>query len=119
MEPWGLVVNEAAACGLRCWSPTGPAASRPSSPTRPGRPAGGSTRVDEAAIAAALAWMAGLPEADRAAMGRRAAEVVAGVGPGAVRRGDDRGARGSPSTAARAGGRPPSPARPSTTELAS
>lgn len=86
-EPWGLVVNEAAACGLpllvsdragcvETFVPDGPA------PTgRRFDPA------DEGALAAALAWVAALPDTERRPLGARAAEIARAWGPERFARG--------------------------------
>jgi 1,2-diacylglycerol 3-alpha-glucosyltransferase len=81
MEPWGLVVNEAAACGL----PLLISARAGCVETLVPDPIGTTGRrfdpdsVSE--ITDALRWMANTPEADRLAMGRRASEVVGCWGP--------------------------------------
>jgi glycosyltransferase involved in cell wall biosynthesis len=81
LEPWGLVVNEAAACGLPllisdragCVDTLVP----PSEPTTGARFDPRSS--DE--ITVCLRWISALPEPERRAMGRRAAEAVAPWGP--------------------------------------
>jgi glycosyltransferase involved in cell wall biosynthesis len=87
LEPWGLVVNEAAACGLPLLvseragcaetlvPEDGPATGRRFDP------------ADEDVLAASLTWMAGLPDAERGRLGRRAAAVVAEWGPERFARG--------------------------------
>jgi len=96
MEPWGLVVNEAAACGLPLLVSDRAGCVETLVP----EPAGTTGRRfrprDEADLAASFAWMAGLPEAERLAIGRRAAGVVAEWGP-------DRFARGTAEALALAG----------------
>ena len=81
MEPWGLVVNEAAASG----SPLLVSDRAGCVETLVPDPVGATgMRFDPAnpsQITSALRWMAGLPEARRVAMGRHAAEVVASWGP--------------------------------------
>jgi glycosyltransferase involved in cell wall biosynthesis len=83
MEPWGLVVNEAAACALPllvsdragCVDtlvPLGPPETNTGARFDP-------RSQDE--IAARLQWIAGLPDAARQALGQRAAEQVAHWGP--------------------------------------
>jgi 1,2-diacylglycerol 3-alpha-glucosyltransferase len=80
-EPWGLVVNEAAACGLPlivseaagCAETLVP---EPSGTTGWRFPAG-----EETALSKRLIEMAGLAAADRHAMGRRAREAAAPWGP--------------------------------------
>ena len=94
VEPWGLVVNEAAACGLaaaRLRAARG--ASRRWSPSRRAPPA---RRFDPLDVERAdrRARLDGRPAGGRTlAMGRRAAEVVADWGPDRFARGDARGAR--------------------------
>jgi 1,2-diacylglycerol 3-alpha-glucosyltransferase len=81
LEPWGLVVNEAAACGLPllvsdragCVDTLVPL----SDPTTGAR----FDPHDENEIAARLLWMSRLCESERRAMGRRAAEQVSDWGP--------------------------------------
>jgi glycosyltransferase involved in cell wall biosynthesis len=80
-EPWGLVVNEAAACGLPllvsdragCVETFVPDGREPTGvrldPT------------DEESMAGAMAWVAGLPEGERQTLGRRAAAVAREWGP--------------------------------------
>lgn len=86
-EPWGLVVNEAASAELPLLvsSRAGCAATLvPDSPLATG------ARFDPLEtddLAAKLCWMAGLPEDERRAMGRRAAEVVGDWGPQRFARG--------------------------------
>ena len=81
-EPWGLVVNEAAASGLPLLvsSRAGCAATLVPEP-RTGRPAAGSIPLDVEEMTSKLAWMASLPAEDRRADGPRAAEVVSHWGP--------------------------------------
>lgn len=81
-EPWGLVANEAAACGLPLLLSNRAGCSETLVP-------GGSSSsgrrfdpLDGESITTALAWMAGQSEHDRRAMGDRAAEIVAQWGPG-------------------------------------
>ncbi len=81
MEPWGLVVNEAAACGLPllvsdragCVDTFVPEGSPIT-----GRRLDGN---DVASMAEALAWMAGLPEGERAKLGKNAAAIARKWGP--------------------------------------
>ena len=81
MEPWGLVVNEAAATGLPLLVSDRAGCVETLVP----EPAGTTGRRfdphDPAAITAALAWMATLPDPERMAMGARAAAVVGEWGP--------------------------------------
>ncbi len=81
MEPWGLVVNEAAASGLPLLVSDRAGSVETLVPGPDGTTGRRFGPGDESGMAAALAWMAGLPEADRSAMGRRAAEVVGEWGP--------------------------------------
>ena len=87
MEPWGLVANEAAACGLPLLisDRAGCAETLVPDPT-------GTTgrRFDPSSvreISASLAWLAGMPEDERRTMGRRAAAVVSEWGPDRFARG--------------------------------
>jgi glycosyltransferase involved in cell wall biosynthesis len=81
MEPWGLVVNEAAACGLPllvseragCVDTLVPL-SEPASGAR-----FDPERTDE--IVVCLRWVAGLPQPARQTLGQRASELVAPWGP--------------------------------------
>jgi len=80
-EPWGLVVNEAAAAELPLLvsSRAGCAATLvPDSPLATG------ARFDPLEVddmTAKLCWMAGLPDDERRALGQRAAEIVGDWGP--------------------------------------
>lgn len=87
MEPWGLVVNEAAASGLPLLVSDRAGCSETLVPDD-GPPTGRRFDPrDEDMLAASLAWMASLPEAERAKLGRRAAEVVGDWGPERFARG--------------------------------
>jgi glycosyltransferase involved in cell wall biosynthesis len=80
-EPWGLVVNEAAACGLPLLVSN--RAGCVETFVTEGKHSTG-FRIDGRdveAMAEALHRIANLPEMERAAMGRRAAEVAAAWGP--------------------------------------
>ena len=81
MEPWGLVVNEAAACGLPLLVSDRAGCVETFVP----EPAGTTGRRfdprDVRELAGALARMASLPDDERRGMGRRAAEVAALWGP--------------------------------------
>jgi glycosyltransferase involved in cell wall biosynthesis len=81
MEPWGLVVNEAAACGLPLLVSDRAGCVETLVPEPSGMTGRRLDPDDTDAMAAAMAWMAGLGEAERARMGRRAAEVVGEWGP--------------------------------------
>jgi 1,2-diacylglycerol 3-alpha-glucosyltransferase len=87
MEPWGLVANEAAACGLPlllsdragCAETLVPGGSETS-----GR------RFDPSftsEITSSLSWLAELPEGERQSMGQRAASIVSRWGPDRFARG--------------------------------
>jgi 1,2-diacylglycerol 3-alpha-glucosyltransferase len=82
LEPWGLVVNEAAACGLPLLVSDRAGCVETLVPDPDGTTGRRFDPRDEEAIADGLAWMAGLDEAERSNMGRRAAGVVADWGPG-------------------------------------
>jgi 1,2-diacylglycerol 3-alpha-glucosyltransferase len=86
-EPWGLVVNEAAACGLPllvsdragCVGTFVPETGPPTGFRLNGR--------DAQSMTAALSRMAKLPEQARKTMGRRAAEIASEWGPERFARG--------------------------------
>jgi 1,2-diacylglycerol 3-alpha-glucosyltransferase len=81
MEPWGLVANEAAACGLPLLLSDRAGCAETLVPDPPGTTG---RRFDPSHVedlAEQLHWMASLPETERAAMGRRAHEVVSRWGP--------------------------------------
>ncbi|CAN5655938.1 glycosyltransferase family 4 protein [soil metagenome] len=80
-EPWGLVVNEAAACGLPLLVSERAGASLTLVPDPPGTTGRRFDPLNPSDLAGALGWMAGLPESDRQVLGRRAAEIVADWGP--------------------------------------
>jgi 1,2-diacylglycerol 3-alpha-glucosyltransferase len=87
MEPWGLVVNEAAACGLPllvsdrcgCVETFVPEVGESTGLRLAGR--------DVEGMAASLHWMANLPDPERLAMGRRATAIAAEWGPERFARG--------------------------------
>jgi 1,2-diacylglycerol 3-alpha-glucosyltransferase len=81
MEPWGLVVNEAAACGLPLLVSDRAGCVESLVPDPPGTTGRRFDPRVEDDLTAALAWMSGTSEADRLVMGRRAAEVVGRWGP--------------------------------------
>jgi 1,2-diacylglycerol 3-alpha-glucosyltransferase len=97
LEPWGLVVNEAAACGLPLLVSERAGCVETLVPDGAGRRF---NPFDESAIAECLGWLTGLPRDQRAAMGRCAAENVAGWGP-------ERFARGTMEAIRIAADRPP------------
>ncbi len=81
MEPWGLVVNEAAACGLPLLVSERAGCAETLVPDH-GPPTGRRFDPrDEDLLAASLTWIASLPERERATLGRNAAAVVADWGP--------------------------------------
>ena len=82
MEPWGLVVNEAAACGLPLLvsDRAGCVETLVPEPGRDHRRAG-STRATSRRWPPRWPGWPGCPSDERRAMGRRAAEVVADWGP--------------------------------------
>lgn len=87
MEPWGLVCNEAAACGLPLLISNRAGCVEllvPDTPRSTGRRFNPLSVPD---IADGLAWVAGLPETERRAMGRRAESVVSEWGPDRFARG--------------------------------
>lgn len=80
-EPWGLVANEAAACGLPLLVSEHAGCARTLVPDPPGTTGWRFDPRDTEQLALSLARMASCPDPDRAAMGRRAAEIVAAWGP--------------------------------------
>jgi 1,2-diacylglycerol 3-alpha-glucosyltransferase len=87
MEPWGLVANEAAACGLPLLISERAGCVETLVPDPPGTTG---RRFDPASVddlAESLTWVASLSEPERLAMGRRAAEVVSDWGPARFARG--------------------------------
>ena len=77
MEPWGLVVNEAAACGLPLLVSDRAGCVEtfvPGGAESTGLRLDGS---DVEGLAATLNWMANLPESERQGMGQRAAAIAA------------------------------------------
>jgi glycosyltransferase involved in cell wall biosynthesis len=83
LEPWGLVVNEAAACGLPLLVSDRAGCVDTLVPLGPPAAATGA-RFDarnQDEITARLQWIANLPETERRGLGRRAAEQVADWGP--------------------------------------
>jgi glycosyltransferase involved in cell wall biosynthesis len=86
-EPWGLVVNEAAASGLPLLVSTRAGCAPTLVPEPEGTTGAQFDPLDLDAMTIKLAWMAALPEDPRRAMGRRAAEVVSQWGPDRFARG--------------------------------
>lgn len=83
MEPWGLVVNEAAACGLPLLISDRSGAVETFVPEDPGTEPTG-RRIDGRdveSMASALAWMASLPELERRQLGKNAKAIAAQWGP--------------------------------------
>lgn len=80
-EPWGLVVNEAAASGLPLLVSSLAGCAPVLVPQSDGMTGSQCNPFDVDAIAQKLAWMAALPDQDRCAMGKKAAELVSHWGP--------------------------------------
>ena len=80
-EQWGLVVNEAAACGLPLLVSDRAGCAETLVPDPPGTTGRTFNPSNESDLVEALVWMANLPEVERAAMGLRAFEVVSQWGP--------------------------------------
>jgi len=80
-EPWGLVVNEAAACGLPLLVSDRAGCAETLVPDPPGTTGRRFDPNDEAEMAEVLNWLAHMPEHERAAMGQRAEAAVADWGP--------------------------------------
>ena len=80
-EPWGLVVNEAAACGLPLLVSSLAGCAPVLVPQPDGMTGSQLDPFDVDAMAARLTWMAALPDQDRCVMGKKAAEIVAQWGP--------------------------------------
>ncbi len=89
-EPWGLVVNEAAACGLPLLVSERAGCAGTLVPDPPGTTGLRFDPSDVEALAASLAWLSILNPEDRLRMGRCAAECRCPVGPRPVRPGHDR-----------------------------
>ena len=112
MEPWGLVVNEAAACGLPLLVSDRSGSVETFVPEHGGATGRRFDPRDEDDIASGLAWIADLPESERSAMGRRAAEIADDWGPERFARGTiealglARAARPRPCILETQGGRP-------------
>ncbi len=80
-EPWGLVVNEAAACGLPLLVSSHAGCAPTLVPEPDGTTGSRFDPLDVEALTHKLAWIASLTDEDRGAMGRRAAETVYHWGP--------------------------------------
>jgi 1,2-diacylglycerol 3-alpha-glucosyltransferase len=86
-EPWGLVVNEAAAAGLPLLISSRAGCAATLVPEPEGTAGGRFDPLDLEEITTKLAWMAALSGEDRRAMGQRAAQVVSSWGPDRFARG--------------------------------
>jgi 1,2-diacylglycerol 3-alpha-glucosyltransferase len=86
-EPWGLVVNEAAACGLPLLVSSRAGCAVTLVPEPEGTTGGQFEPLDMEGIVGKLAWMASLPHEERLAMGLRAAALVSSWGPDRFARG--------------------------------
>lgn len=80
-EPWGLVVNEAAACGLPLLVSERAGCAETLVPDPPGTTGMRFDPTDIEAMAVSMAWLSALDSGERAEMGRRSSEVVAQWGP--------------------------------------
>ena len=87
MEPWGLVVNEAASCGLPLLVSDRAGCVETLVPGPSGTTGRRFDPTDREEMTSALAWIAGLPGPERRAMGARAARVVCEWGPERFARG--------------------------------
>ncbi len=81
LEPWGLVVNEAAACGLPLLVSDRAGCVETFVPTGEESTGKRFNPHDEAELTNGLTWMANQPEHERQAQGRRSEEIVAQWGP--------------------------------------
>jgi glycosyltransferase involved in cell wall biosynthesis len=86
-EPWGLVANEAAACGLPLLVSQRAGCATTLIPEPEGTTGAQFDPLDIESMTTRLAWMAALSESERAQMGRNAAETVSHWGPGQFARG--------------------------------
>jgi 1,2-diacylglycerol 3-alpha-glucosyltransferase len=87
LEPWGLVVNEAAACGLPLLVSSRAGCALTLVPEPEGTTGGRFDPRDLEAMSTQLAWMATCPDDDRRVMGLHAAETVSHWGPDRFARG--------------------------------
>ncbi len=119
MEPWGLVANEAAACGVPLLISELAGCVETLVPDPPGTTGWRFDPTRESTIAAALGRMAALPAEQRAELGRRASEIVALWGPERFARGTlealDMAAAAVPANRHRTSRRAPVAARPNAT----
>ncbi len=81
LEPWGLVVNEAAACGLPLLVSDRAGASETFVPDGAAATGRRFDANDIDALAASLSWMASLPDEERRWLGGRAAAIARAWGP--------------------------------------
>jgi glycosyltransferase involved in cell wall biosynthesis len=81
MEPWGLVANEAAACGLPLLLSERAGCAETLAPPPVGTTGRQFDPRSITEMTAALKWLAELPDAERLAMGNRAFETVSQWGP--------------------------------------
>lgn len=81
MEPWGLAVNEAAACGLPILVSARAGCAETLVPDPPGTTGRRFDPFDHEELIAAMLWMARLSAGDREAMGKRALRAVGEWGP--------------------------------------
>lgn len=80
-EPWGLVVNEASACGLPLLVSQRAGCVETLVPEPTGTTGRRFDPSDEGDVLAGLIWMTSLSDHERAAMGQRAGEIVLQWGP--------------------------------------
>lgn len=81
LEPWGLVVNEAAACGLPLLVSDRAGCGATLVPELPPTTGRRFNPLDVEALSSSLGWMASLASADRLALGQRARDLVGQWGP--------------------------------------
>ncbi|MGO9464340.1 MAG: glycosyltransferase family 4 protein [Isosphaeraceae bacterium] len=86
-EPWGLVANEAAACGLPLLISSRAGCVDTLVPEPEGLTGGRFDPYDLEEMTTKLSWMATCPDEERLAIGRRAAETVASWNPDRFARG--------------------------------
>jgi glycosyltransferase involved in cell wall biosynthesis len=80
-EPWGLVVNEAAACGLPLLVSERAGCAATFVPDPEGTTGCRFDPLDLEEMTTKLAWMAALPDAERQGMGGRAGDIARSWGP--------------------------------------
>jgi glycosyltransferase involved in cell wall biosynthesis len=81
LEPWGLAVNEAAACGLPLLVSERAGCAETLVPMPPGVTGRRFNPRDRDEMGWCLDWLASLPDDKRCAMGRRAEQIVSEWGP--------------------------------------